>query len=155
MMVRGALIAFALALGVSPAWATGSAPNGPVCQPLAKIKAGFDSSYVFAPLTPGQYHLIQGFYLGSPVTPQGFPPGDGALLITHGGDKGGAILWTRGKDACITPIVVRRDTTGNPVGTQYMPLPIDAKMVAALTGVKTGVGETAPASKDDEGDLHL
>ncbi len=128
--------------------------TAPICKPLAKVKAGFDSSFTLVALTPGQYLFIEGFYLGSPSTPEGLPPGNGALLIRHVGDKGGAIVWTRGQGqpelACITPIQVRQNVV------QYMPLPVDEKTVAALIAVKTGVGETAPASKDDgEGDLHL
>ena len=52
----------------------------PLCKPLGKLLADFDAKTHFAPLTPGQFHFSEGLYVGSPTTPEGLPPGDGALL---------------------------------------------------------------------------
>jgi hypothetical protein len=39
-------------------------------------------------------------YVALPTTPEGLPPGDGALLLTHDKGEAGLILWTRGTLAC-------------------------------------------------------
>ena len=81
--------------------------------------ADFDAKTHFAPLTPGQFHFSEGLYVGSPTTPEGLPPGDGALLATHDGDKGGVIIWTRGPLAC-------------------SPIAINEKLVKLISDIKTG-----------------
>jgi peptidoglycan hydrolase-like protein with peptidoglycan-binding domain len=68
--------------------------------PLAKLWADFDAKTHFTTLTPGQFHFVEGIYVGSPTTPDGLPPGDGALLATHDGAQNGIIFWTRGPLAC-------------------------------------------------------
>lgn len=84
-----------------------------------KLKADFDEHTHFAPLSPGQFHFVEGVYVGSPSTPEGLPPGDGALLATHDGDKDGVIVWTRGALACA-------------------PLPIPEKLIKLMGAIKTG-----------------
>lgn len=91
----------------------------PLCKPLGKLLADFDAKTHFAPLTPGQFHFSEGLYVGSPTTPEGLPPGDGALLATHDGDKGGVIIWTRGPLAC-------------------SPIAINEKLVKLISNIKTG-----------------
>ena len=87
--------------------------------------AEFDSKTHFTTLTPGQFHFVEGLYVGSPTTPDGLPPGDGALLATHDGAKNGIIIWTRGRLACA-------------------PIPINEKLMNLIAGIKTG-------ALDDEG----
>jgi hypothetical protein len=89
------------------------------CKPIAKLKADFDEHTHFTPLSPGQFHFVEGVYVGSPSTPEGLPPGDGALLATHDGDKDGVIVWTRGALAC-------------------SPLPVPEKLIKLMNGIKTG-----------------
>jgi hypothetical protein len=72
----------------------------PICKTIAKAKALFAEHTRFTPVTPGQFHFLQGLYVALPNTPEGFPPGDGALLVQRDGDEGGVILWTRGSLAC-------------------------------------------------------
>jgi hypothetical protein len=92
----------------------------PHCAPIAKFKAKFsDSKYHWQVLTPGQFHFSQGVYVGSPLTPEGLPPGDGALLLRHEGDEGALIIWTRDALACD-------------------PLPMPEKFIKLLAGIKTG-----------------
>jgi hypothetical protein len=92
------------------------------CKALAKLKAEFDAKTHVVPLTAGQFHFIEGVYVGSPTTPDGLPPGDGAILITHDGDKNGIVIWTRGALACA-------------------PIPVNEKLIKLMIGVKTGDGE--------------
>ena len=106
-------------------------PRAPVCAPLDKIKADFDAKTHFVALTPGQFHFAAGLYVGNPNTPEGMPPGDGAILITHDGSKSGTIAWTRGKNVC-SPIT--------------LPEPI----MKLLNAIKTGVGESADDDSKDE-----
>ena len=99
-----------------------------LCKALDKIKASFDAKTThWTQLTPAQFHFIEGVYVGSPTTPEGPPPGDGAILAQRDGDNNGVIVWTRGPLACA-------------------PVPIPEKLVKMLTGVKGG---------PQEGDLDL
>ena len=58
-------------------------------QAACKLSADFDAKTHFTTLTPGQFDFVEGIYVGSPATPDGLPPGDGALLATHSGTKNG------------------------------------------------------------------
>ena len=78
-------------------------------------------------------------------TPQGLhSPGDGALISVEVEGHAG-IVWTKGKQACITVIAADEQHAA------YMPMPVDKKLVEA---VKTGIGETS-SSEDTSKDLHL
>jgi len=100
----------------------GGAPPAPRCMPMEKLKASFDGHTHFTPLSASQFHFVEGVYVGSPATPEGLPPGDGALLAQHDGDKDGVIIWTRGKLACA-------------------PLPIPEKLINLLGEVRGAKGE--------------
>ena len=138
-IVCSTAIAFKILCG--PALAAERTPPVPKphCGPLADLKA----SGSFTVLTPGQFHFAEGVYVASPLTPPGgLPPGDGGLLIDYGNGKAG-VVWTRGKTFCITIFV----TDAEHHQGAYMPMPVDAKMMAAI---KTGVGEVAPSTDDSE-----
>ncbi len=116
-------IIFALILGLNPgigeaALAANKTPL-PICKPLAKLWPKSDVETHFTTLTPGQFHFVEGIYVGSPTTPDGFPPGDGALLATHDGAHDGIILWTRGPLAC-------------------GPLRISEKLIKLIADIRTG-----------------
>ncbi len=85
----------------------------------AQKAAGKDTT--ITALTPAQFHFLQGMYVAMPTTPEGLPPGDGALILTR--DKGGEglILWTRGPLAC-----------------EPMPIGHAAKLMKILADVKAG-----------------
>ncbi|MGB7974760.1 MAG: hypothetical protein WCF81_10525 [Roseiarcus sp.] len=115
-------IIFALVLGLNPgirgtAHAANKTPSP--CRPLAELRADVDAKTHFTTLTPGQFHFVEGIYVGSPTTPDGLPPGDGALLATHDGVQNGIILWTRGPLAC-------------------GPLPISKIFIKLIADIKTG-----------------
>jgi hypothetical protein len=95
------------------------AAEGPRCASLEKAQkaAGKDTS--IAPLTPAQFHFLQGVYVVSPTTPDGLPPGDGALLLTHDHGADGLILWTLGPLVC-------------------EPMPAPKKLIDYLAQVKSG-----------------
>jgi hypothetical protein len=123
LMLRIAIIS-ALVLGFNPeirgaALAADKAPSPP-CKSLAKLWAEFDVKTRFTALTPGQFHFVEGLYVGSPTTPEGLPPGDGALLATHDGAKNGIVIWTKGPLACA-------------------PIPINEKLIKLIGSIKTGV----------------
>jgi hypothetical protein len=115
------LAAFVLGLApMSVSLAHASDRNHPSpCKPLDKLRAEFDSKTHLTTLTPGQFHFVEGIYVGSPTTPDGLPPGDSALLATHDGIKNGVIIWTRGPLACA-------------------PIPVSEKLINLITGIKTG-----------------
>jgi hypothetical protein len=121
-MLSVAIIAV-LVLGRDPM--TGSAvlaaerTPSPPCRALAKLWGDFDAKTHFTTLTPGQFHFVEGLYVGSPTTPDGLPPGDGALLATHDGTTNGIIIWTRGALACA-------------------PIPINEKLIKLIASIKTG-----------------
>jgi hypothetical protein len=106
--------------------ASAAGRDTPHCMPIAKLKADFDAKTRFTTLTPGQFHFVEGVYVGSPTTPEGLPPGDGAMLARHDGDKDGVIVWIRGSLACT-------------------PLPIPEKLIKLMGAIKTG-------ALDDNGD---
>ena len=89
------------------------------CKPLAKLWADFDAKTHFTALTPGQFHFVEGVYVGSPTTPDGLPPGDGAMLATRDGVANGVIIWTRGPLAC-------------------GPIQISEKLLKLIAAIKTG-----------------
>jgi hypothetical protein len=91
----------------------------PPCKPLAKLWADFDAKTHFTALTPGQFHFVEGVYVGAPTTPDGLPPGDGAMLATHDGAPNGVIIWTRGPLAC-------------------GPIQITEKLIKLIAAIKTG-----------------
>ena len=96
------------------------------CKALAKLKAEFDAKTHVVQLTVGQFHFVEGVYVGSPSTPDGLPPGDGALLFSHDGDKNGIIVWTRGQLACA-------------------PIPVNERLIKLIASIRTG-------TLDGEGD---
>ena len=148
-------LAFAaiVAMGVPAYAAEGKAPN-PHCEDFAKLKASLAKSAdtagaKFTELTPGQYHFVAGIYMASPITPSGGPPGEGAQLLTMSGHSG--VLWTHGKQICMSLIATgEKDENGRPV-VAYMPLPLSPDLLKMLESVKTGSGEvlSSDKSKDD------
>jgi hypothetical protein len=116
----------------------------PHCETIDAIKASTKEAK-FTALSPGQFHFMAGVYVASPITPPGgMPPGDGALLIEIK-DKA-ALVWTRGKQACITQIVI--DTERHLAA--YVPLPVDAKLLSILRSIKTGADETVDPDDSSE-----
>jgi hypothetical protein len=94
--------------------------------------------------------LPGGFIDGRAAAPQssspgGMPPGDGALLIEI--KDTAALVWARGKQACITQIVI--DTERHMAA--YAPLPVDAKPLSILCLIKTGADETVDPDDSIEG----
>jgi hypothetical protein len=118
---------FLLIVSLSVSIGSSASAAGPEtqCMPITKIKKEL-ANYTFTPLTRGQFHFAQGVYVGSPVTPPGLPPGDGAILIQRSPDKDGLIIWTRGPLAC-------------------GPLPIPEALVKLLSSIRAG-------SVDSDGD---
>jgi hypothetical protein len=128
-MLRIAVIA-ALVLGFDPriggAALAADRTRSPACKPLVKLTADFDARTHFSALTPGQFHFVEGLYVGSPSTPDGLPPGDGALLATHDSTKNAIIIWIRGPLACA-------------------PIAINEKLVKLIASIRT-------SALDEEGD---
>jgi hypothetical protein len=117
---------------------------GPHCETIDAIEASTKEAK-FTTLSPGQFHFMAGVYVASPITPPGgMPPGDGALLIEI--KNKAALVWTRGKQACITQIVVDAE---HHVAV-YVPLPVDPKLLAMLRSIKTGADETVGPDDSSE-----
>jgi hypothetical protein len=140
-------IAASLVLG-GPAFAAergGSAATqapAPACVTLDQFKAAFDAKAKFSVASIGAYHVLKGVYLGSPKTPEGNPPGDGALIVSHPAQHGqqaiDLVAWTRngGKDVC--------------AGANQV-LMIPASVMALIAQTVTGQGETQdPDDSKDE-----
>jgi hypothetical protein len=135
-----------LALGGEAALAAdrAQAVPAPHCETIDAMKASVKDAK-FTTLSPGQFHFMAGVYVASPITPpEGMPPGDGALLVEIK-DKA-ALVWTRGKQACITQIVIDLEHRL----AAYVPLPIDAKLLSILRSIKTGADETVSPDDSDE-----
>ena len=145
--MKHALIALLLVATTCPSFAREHATYEPQCKPLTEIKAK-NKEAKFTPLSVGQYHFALGFYVGSPITPDGAPPGNGAMLVEAAGHA--AILWMRGAEACVTVIAL-----GQGHG-DYMPMPITAPQLAMLKAVRTGkLEEVPPSDADTKDELHL
>ena len=56
-----------------------------------------DKDMTAASMTPAQFHFLQGLYVGNPKTPEGMPPGDGAMIFTESSEDNAVIVWTRGE----------------------------------------------------------
>ena len=114
--------AFLLAMGL--VGATARAAERHMCTSLqnAQKNAGRRTSVI--PMSRAQFHFLQGLYVGLPSTPDGLPPGDGALVIKSDSDDTGMILWTRGPLAC------------DPIA-----LPKAGKLLKYLADVKAGMGD--------------
>ena len=140
-----ALLVVSIAVGGSASAAERAPAKAPPpkCMPLAQLRSDYADKTHLTVLTPGQFHFVEGMYVGSPFTPHGLPPGDGALMVEIEGHAG--IVWTRGKQACITVIAADEQHAA------YMPMPVDKNLVEA---VKTGIDETAN-TEDTSKDLHL
>lgn len=135
----------ALAFLSAPALAADRAPPLPRCEAIDAMKTGVKGAK-FTVLTPGQFHFMAGVYVASPLTPPGgMPPGDGAILIET--NNKAAIIWTRGKQACITQIVIDAEHHV----AAYMPLPVGGELLSILRQVKTGADETfAPDDSSED-----
>ena len=94
MLGAAALLSFASL--ASSAVAEGSAH----CASLEKAQNSAGKDTAIAPLTPAQFHFLQGVYVLNPTMPDGLPPGDGALLLTRDHSDDGLILWTLGPLVC-------------------------------------------------------
>ena len=91
----------------------------PACTTIAKVQG---TGTTVIPMNQAQFHFLQGFYVGAPTTPDGLPPGDGALIVKSDSDDSGMIVWTRGVLAC-DPIL----------------LPKTEKLLKYLNEIKAGV----------------
>ena len=100
------------------------AAESPRCASLEKAQEAAGNGTAIAPLTSAQFHFLQGVYVLSPTTPDGLPPGDGALLLTRDHGDEGLILWTLGPLVC-------------------EPMPAPKKLMDYLARVKTGAGGDA------------
>jgi hypothetical protein len=100
------------------------AAESPHCASLEKAQEAVGKGTAIGPLTPAQFHFLQGVYVLSPTTPDGLPPGDGALLLTRDHGDEGLILWTLGPLVCD-------------------PMPAPKKLMDYLERVKTGAGGDA------------
>jgi hypothetical protein len=116
----------------------------PHCETIDAMKASVKGAR-FTVLSQGQFHFMAGVYVASPISsPGGMPPGDGALLIEIK-DKA-AVVWTRGKQACITQVVIDAEHHL----AAYVPLPINAELLSILRSVKTSADETADPDDSSE-----
>jgi hypothetical protein len=75
------------------------------CTSIEKAQKAAGRDTTITALNGAQFHFLQGMYVASPTTPDGLPPGDGALILTRDRGEDALILWTRGVLACApTPI---------------------------------------------------
>lgn len=77
-----------------------AADHKPRCTTLERVQKAIDGKASIRPMTAAQFHFLQGFYVREPTTPEGLPPGDGALLLMLDDADTGEILWTRGTLIC-------------------------------------------------------
>ncbi len=75
-------------------------------------------------LSLGEFHFLQGVYVGAPNTPQGLPPGDGALLATTKGSDNAVVIWTN-----------------KAAGTACSPTPVAQPIIDLMGKINTGPGD--------------
>jgi hypothetical protein len=95
-LLCSAFLAGMLALGAT---ARAEEPQH-VCMSLEKAQKRAGKGTVVLPMTPRQFAFLQGVYVGLPSTPDGLPPGDGAIIIKSDADDSAVLVWTRGPLAC-------------------------------------------------------
>jgi len=113
MLKAAALLSFACLAS------SAGAAESPHCASLEKAQKDAGKGTAIAPLTPAQFHFLQGVYVLNPTTPDGLPPGDGALLLTRDHGDEGLILWMLGPLVC-------------------EPMPAPKKLMDYLAQVKSG-----------------
>lgn len=157
--MKRAAFAFAALIAMGgPALAAERAAPKPLCESFDVLKADLakdkDGAAVkFTPLSPGEFHFVVGVYAASPITPPGPPPGDGAQLMQIGGKS--AVVWTRGKTACLSLIATgQKDEHGQPV-VAYMPMPLSVDLLKVLVSIKTAADESFAVPEDKSKDLSL
>ena len=68
------------------------------CITLEKAKTYVGPDAKIVHVSEAQYHFLQGFYIGTPTTEAGLPPGDGAIVFTKPPaampENDALILWT-------------------------------------------------------------
>jgi hypothetical protein len=95
--MRSFIIALSLFLASG---AAAHSANRLACTSLEKAQKAAGKETTVTALTPAQFHFLQGMYVAMPTTPEGLPPGDGALILTRDKSDEGIIIWTRGILAC-------------------------------------------------------
>jgi hypothetical protein len=98
-------IGFFFAIGLSGATAQSAEDHHPLCTSLQKVQKEVGKGTSVIQMTRAQFNFLQGMYVAMPTTPDGLPPGDGALIIKSDLDDSGMIIWTRGPLAC-SPLMV-------------------------------------------------
>jgi len=94
-MLKAAAFALSLAACGHPAYA-----DAPRCTSLEKAQKAAGKGTTITAVSRAQFYVLTGMYLRDPQTPEGLPPGDGALILARDDDGAGLILWTRGSLAC-------------------------------------------------------
>ena len=81
-------------------------PAGPACIKISEVK-NFTHGSTLHTMTLEQFHFAQGVYVGDPYTPEGLPPGDGAILATSPDSDNAIIIWTtKASQLACNPITV-------------------------------------------------
>jgi hypothetical protein len=119
MLKAAAMLNAAALLSFASLASSAAAAESPRCASLEKAQEAAGKDTAIAPLTPAQFHFLQGVYVLNPTTPDGLPPGDGALLLTRDHGSDGLILWTLGPLVC-------------------EPMPAPKKLLDYLARVKAG-----------------
>jgi hypothetical protein len=123
--MKGALLNIVFLAGCLLAGAEArSADNKPVCTTLERVQKAAGKDTTVAALTPAEFHFLQGMYVALPTTPDGLPPGDGAVILSRDKADSGLVLWTRGPIVCAP-----------------MPVSHIAKLKQLLAGVKSGAAD--------------
>lgn len=94
----------------------------PSCMSLEKVQAAAGVGTTVVRMTEAQRYFLEGIYALNPVTPEGLPPGDGALLLTKDNGDTGVVLWTMGPLVC------------NPMPAPKPLLDLLAKVKSGLSG---------------------
>jgi hypothetical protein len=121
------------------------------CEPISKMEADAKGAK-FTKLNAGQYHVMMGIYLGSPITPEGLPPGDGALLVQS--KAASLVFWTKGdKEACI--VQLKLEGQDHQPHLMYSPMILPPAIVMVLKDIVGGKDEIATPANDPKDELKL
>ena len=122
--MKSALLFPAILAGLALSAPARAQEHHPKCMSLAKVQKAIGKGTSVMPLSRAQFHFLQGFYVALPSTPEGMPPGDGALIVKSDDGDSGLIVWTRGPLAC------------DPIA-----LPKAGKLLKYLAEIKAGAGD--------------
>ena len=94
-------LALGIAIALIPLGGVGVVCGEESCVEEKKMQAEVEAQGGrWSEMSIGQYHFLEGIYAMNPLTPEGLPPGTGAVFASDVEGKKGMIFWKKGSMVC-------------------------------------------------------